>query len=642
MNQDQRGVKYWVVVAASLVALVYANYFLRSTLETSGEYMYNFYRYFYPDAEKALFGPGTPWWKRLLPFSQMTGSWSPTILVVAHYASDWLGPARSWYVFNAAVIVTAFVLSWVVFQSRVFSFTLAICLGFGTHLYYTYPNSGLIGFPLLFCYYLSLLVCMLRVVTSETHRVAWQAAFAVSLLVTALAYETWLDFLVFVWLASPAVALLLWREQQRVWLKRLTVMTTVMTIVGLTYIYIKVTWGYGQQRGMESDVVFNYGLLWPSIEDVVSNGFLNLYMALTTFLPPALVSSTAFYELGGDQLVAMQNGYHAPFGYLVPMQSMFMWRYFAGVLATVFVMVFVRVAMAAWQSPTRFRVAGLIFMIMIATGGPTHTFIKARPLNSMATQTYHVLTAVLGVSLLISLLLMLAWQRWPRAIKGGLVVASAWAVIFYAALARPGMVSHQSANVGLGVQVYPNPMAKLKMLLGYSYLAPAGLKPYQLERIQLRAAPADTADNAVRLIAPGPVLTPLPLGAPPVPEWVIVNSGRIEPVSNGWAVHGDSSEMGYQLISPPIPVAPQQRLLVRPNGVNQAGRVCLGVQTADQSAWLMSPEAGRSELSLDTGTHTAVRFVFANCMTATVPEPTRFVIYGVTYGFLQPPGGAAK
>ena len=50
-------------------------------------------------------------------------------------------------------------------------------------------------------------------------------------------------------------------------------------------------------------------------------------MAATNFLPPSLVSSTAFYQLGGETLVELQHGYHAPFSYLVPMHYLFTWRY---------------------------------------------------------------------------------------------------------------------------------------------------------------------------------------------------------------------------------------------------------------------------------------------------------------------------
>ena len=485
-------IRYWVVVAAGLVLLLWSNYYLRSTLESADVFLFDFYRYFYPTQSSVIFSPDYPKWRLLLPISSMTGSWSPMILVLTHFVTGWIGLAPTWYLANAVLILVSFAASWSVFRSRVFAFTLAIGMGFGTHLYYTYPNSGLIGFPLLFVYYELLLLCAYRVITSTTHRLFWKIAFGLALIVTALGYETWLDFLVFAWLASAVVAWLLWRQGDRERLRRLGAVLAAMTAAGIAYVFIKVNYGYGQQPGMETDLVFNYPYLAPAIEDVVSNIFMNFYMTATIFLPPMFVTSTAFYRLGGDSLVNLQHGYHAPFTYLVPMQAMFMWRYFAGVLAAIFVYGGVRTLKAASRTASFDHFAALVFMIMMATGGPTHMFIKARPFNAMAVQTYHVMTALLGVSLLVSLLLSFAWRRWPRLWPGGVLIAASWAVMFYSALARPGMISHEAAQSGLGVQIFPNPMATLMTKLGRPFVAPGGLALYQL----MKYAPTADASPA--------------------------------------------------------------------------------------------------------------------------------------------------
>lgn len=627
-----RGAGYWLVVAAGLGVLVGANYYLRSVLENADQFMFNFYRYFYPEAAAVVFGPDFPKWRLLLPFAQMTGSWSPAILVLTHYVSDWLGPAVTWYVTNAAMIVISFLLSWSVFRSRVFSFTLAICLGFGTHLYYAYPNSGLIGFPLYYCYLLSLLLCAYRVVMAQTHRRAWKAAFAAALVVTALGYETWLDFMVFSWVAGALFGAMLWRRHNHVWLRRLAGVVAVITAAGLVYVYIKVTRGYGQHPGMETDLVFNYPYLAPAVEEVISNHFMNLYMALSNFLPPFLVSSTAFYQLGGDRLVELQHGYHAPFTYLVPMQALFMWRYYAGVAATLFALACWWAIKRAWVAPTPDRIAAVVFLLMIAIGGPTHTFIKARPFNSMAVQTYHVWVPVLGVSLLISLLVMLAWRsrsRW-RAVA---VVAGAWAVIFYGALARPEMISHQAAQSGLGVRVYPNPLATLKTKLGMAFTPAGGLEPYQLRR--LTPGDSEAPVSGPPPLMPDPSMASLTTRAPALDQWLPASGVSVEAAQSGWRVTGNDTEMGYQLVSPVIEVPAQQLLLVRTKGVNEAGRVCLGILKGDETAWIVPAEPNRTELAVNTAANTQIKLVFANCMTATTRTQSRFSVYELTYGVVQ-------
>ena len=640
MSIGRERVRYWLVVAAGLAMLVGANYYLRSVLETADQYMFNFYRYFYPDATAVVFAPDFPKWRLLLPFPQMTGSWSPAILVLTHYLSEWLSPAVTWYVTNATMILVSFLLSWSVFQSRVFSFTLAICLGFGTHLYYAYPNSGLIGFPLYYCYLLSLLLCAYRVITADTHRTAWKAAFAVALVVTALGYETWLDFMILSWVAGALFGTMLWLRRNQVLLRRLASVVAVITAVGLAYIYIKVTRGYGQHPGMETDLVFNYPHLAPAVEEVLSNHFMNLYMALSNFLPPWLVSSTSFYQLGGDRLVELQHGYHAPFTYLVPMQALFMWRYYAGIAVAVFAFACWKAIKRAWVAPTRDRVAMVVFLLMIAIGAPTHTFIKARPFNSMAVQTYHVWIPILGVSLLISLLLMQAWRQSrsrPRAVA---VVAAAWAVIFYGALARPGMISHQAAQSGLGVRAYPNPLATLKTKLGMTVTPAGGLEPYQLRR--LMPGDSEAPASGPPPLMSDPTLASLTIHAPPLDQWLPAKGIHVEQTKAGWRITGDETEMGYQLVSPVIDVPAQQLLLVRTKGINEAGRACLGILKGDETAWIVPAEPNRAELAVNTAANTQIKLVFANCMTSTTRTQSRFSVYEVTYGIVQVASNIAR
>lgn len=628
MRPPIRGPRYWAPTLVGIAALVYANYYLRSQLEGSSQYLFNFYRYFYPDAVKVVFAPDFPKWRLLLPLQGMTGSWTPMTLVLAHYASDWIGPARAWYLFNAILIIVSFGVAWSVFRSRVFAFTLAICMGFGTQLYVTYPNSGTIAFPLLFCYFEVLLLCIYRVITAETRRTLWKIAFGAALTITALAYEAWLDFLVFVWLASAVLAVMLWRRGERVRLRRLAGVFGVMTAVGLAYVYIKVTYGYGQSLGMESDVIFNYPHAAPAIEDVISNLFMNLYMAVTNFLPPMFVSSTALYTLGADRLVELQYGYHAPFTFLVPMQYVFLWRYYAGAIAVLVAWALFRALKSAWRSPSLDRIAMLVFVIMVATGGPTHAFIKARPMNSMAVQTYHVLTAVLGMSLLIALVLMLAWRRWPRLWPGGALIVGSWAVIFYAALARPAMISHQAGQSGLGIQVYPNPMAILSAKLRIPYKYPAGLNPYMLEHSPPRQPPPP---------APfGGGLMPLPLLLPDVRRWTPLD-GVSFAAGDLPAVLGNDTSSGSQLLSPPLTVPRDHTLLVRVQGTIEQGPICVGALEEPQQRWLVPADQPRSELVIQTGTNARVRIVFANCH-ATAGTPTRFTIQSVSYGLLRNAG----
>jgi hypothetical protein len=632
-----------LVTVAGLAVLVWMNYYLRHTLEDADARLFSFYKYFYPAQEKIVFSPATPWWKLLLPIPAFTGTWNTTTLVLMRLLENYIRPATGWYVFNAILIVVSFWSSWMVFRSRVFSFTLAICMGFGTQLYIAYPNSGPISFPLLFAYYQLLLLSAYKLIVTEERRGPWVALFAVALPATVLAYEGWLDLLVFVWLAAAYLFVMFGRmglERQR---RRLVVVTAVISCAGVAYIVTKILVGYGQTPGMESDVVMNYPSLAPAVEDVVSNVFTNFYMAVTNFLPPSLVSSTAFYQLGGDRLVELQHGYHAPFSYLVPMHYLFTWRYFAGVAATVYVIVLARLLRRCWNAPTAERIALILFLLLMAVAGPTHDMIKFRPMNAMPVQTYHVLTGVLGAALVISWLLMRAWARWPRW-TGGAIVAFGWVVIFYGALARPGLIAHQAAQSGIGVQAYPNPMAALMIKWGRPYPIPGGLAVYQL--MKYSPSPAqDPASGGGPLPAPTTrrfesVAAPLPQAAPPLTQWAHAPAVSVTAEGERFVVVGDSTPMGYQLTSPPLPVTPHTTLLIRVNGTIEQGQVCVGALDESQVRWVAPADAPRSELALDTGGNHSVTIVFANCMPVTEAAPrTRFTLESVTYGTLGAAGG---
>jgi hypothetical protein len=632
----------FIATIAGLALLLWMNFYLRHTLETADQYLYSFYKYFYPEQEKVIFSPATPLWKLFLPIPMFTGVWNTTTLVLSRVLEDYLRPSTQWYLFNALLITASFLISWLVFRSRVFSFTLAICMGFGTQLYVTYPNSGTISFPLIFIYYQLLLLSIYKLVVSETHRGFWKALLAVALLLTAVAYEPWLDLLVVIWFASIYLFFILDRMDRPVLRRRLLSIVGILTVVGLAHIAIKVRYGYGQTRGMESDVWLNYPFLSPKIEDFVSNVFTNLYMAVTNFLPPPLVSSTAFYQLGGEKLVELQHGYHAPFSYLVPMHYLFFWRYFAGALALGMAILVVRAIRRSWARPSPDRVALVLILIMVLVGGagPTHSFIKFRPMNAMPVQTYHVLTGVLGMSLLVSLLLMWGWRRAPRPWQRIGLVAAAWSVIFYGSLARPGMISHQAAQSGLGVQVYPNPLATLLVRWGHAFQPPAGLALYQLMKYSPAAASVTAASSAQPFAGPSALL---PSTLPDVSRWTPSAGVSIKTGDQGTVIEGNNTTDGYQITSPAITVPAHHILLVRLKGVVEQGRVCPGVLDETQDHWLVAADANRHELLVETGPNRHVWLTIANCNppgAATVAS--RFKLEAVSYAILQKADGGGS
>lgn len=615
-----------------LIAMVLGNYFLRKVLEESDQRIYAFLPYFYPAQEKLLFSGAYPWWKLLLPMQEITGSWTATTLVITHLIEMRITPPATWYLFNVLLVIASFGFSWTIFRSRVFSFTFALCMGFGTQLYHTYAVPGGIGLCLLFIYFEALLVCAVKVITGAPRPMMWKALFVVTAVVTALAYEGWLDFLVFAWLAGILLVYVSSIWNRRDWRPGVAFCLVVLTLLGGTYVVIKTQYGYGQSRGMESDVVFNYPTLVPAVEDVISNLVLNLYMTVTNFLPPQLMTSMAFYRLGGDNLVQLQHEYHAPFLYLVPMQSLFFWRYYAGALVVLFCYATFHLFRRLRHHPSAEIVTMAILWVMMATGGPTHAFIKARPMNSMPVLAYHVPVGVMGLSLLISYLLYLAWQR-MRYEKALALVACTWAVILYGTLARPAVLGHEAAQVGLGEALYPDPMRNLNRLLGFGPGTTAqGAAIYRLTRY---IAPTPEPTHV------GQGLDKLPGTIPPLTEWQSGPGVTVTSEKDGIKIVGDASSSTDLLRSPPIPVPQRHRAIVRVDATISAGTLCMGVLDQEERNRIVVPENTRAEYAFDTGDNRHVRIVLANCSADTASNPrATYLIPSISYAILSNAGEA--
>lgn len=126
--------------------------------------------------------------------------------------------------------------------------------------------------------------------------------------------------------------------------------------------------------------------------------------------------------------------------------------------------------------------------------------------------------------------------------------------------------------------------------------------------------------------------TPLPIEAPGLASWSAVTGVTIAPRSGGVLVTGDSSPFGYQLVSPPIPVPPHAKLVVRVFGEVEQGRAAFGILDGTGQHWLMPAVWGRSDFVTNTGANDAVVMVFANYHQPTDGTiASRFSVQSVSY-----------
>jgi len=192
-----------------------------------------------------------------------------------------------------------------------------------------------------------------------------------------------------------------------------------------------------------------------------------MYITLTNFLPPPFISSNSLYYYSAAELIEQQFGYHPTMTYLVPYHYMFLWRYFAGALTALFFVFFVWVLQQTLKENNHFKYLPLmLFLIMTAANGPSHTFVKIRPMNTMPLLGYHVQQGVIGFSLTISYLTHLYLQRAKNKKIAWVVLAFVGMVILYSSIARPKILWHMIEQVGLDVQgPYPNPMKTILSFL---------------------------------------------------------------------------------------------------------------------------------------------------------------------------------
>ncbi len=603
--------------------MIAAHYMFRRVLEHPELRLYDFVKVFHPIAEKA-FHDHYQFWKLLLPIPELSGSWTTTDLVLTDFVVHWLGPANTWQLFNGLLIAASFATSWFVFRSAVFSYTFALCMGFGTQLYHVYSVSGGIGAPLLIIYYELVLTCAYAFITARTPRATrWSgAALAVSIVLMVMAYEGWLDFLVFFCAAAVVLAPALWRRDP-VALRRLTLTTLTLVGIGAAYVVLKVRLGYGQAAGTEADVIFNYHHASPMIEDFVSNVLTHLYIAATNFLPPSFLSSTALYSLGAAELVTEQHGYHAPFTFLVPMHYVFLWRYAAGAIAVVVAYGLVKSVRALWAQPSRDSVCASLFLLLMVVGGPTHDLVKIRPMKTVPAVGYHAILGVLGAALLIGFGLMCFERRSGSRVKTVGVTAAVWMVILYGALTRPAMLSHLAAQGGLGEGLYPDPWRAVEMRLGIPITRPGGDVPYVLERVR----PTGYGSEDIQARAPG-WFSALRVPLPHASAWQAV-SGTVSAAAAGRSrVHGDGVPGRMQFVSPRLDVPPNRTIELRVDVTREQGRVCVGIYDRAADRWIATPEVLGQDYRFDSGSGEDVRIAITNCDMRLSENPDSIFLVG--------------
>lgn len=461
---------YGVRLAVPLIFVNLLALLVRAVWDDAGSLVKPYMATYYSEQVAAL--AHLPWWRFLLPFNEFDGRWGPTGFLLVNLLESWLGEPTVFYMLNAIMITTGYLVSYLVFRSFLLSFLVGVALATTTFNHHVYVVSGSVIMPLLMSFLFIFAFAQVQFIGAKSKQWLWFLLSCVSCVLFALAYEGWLDFAPLAWVIFPVLA---WQYQKREDAdrrNRCVALLTMTTVVALTYIAVKAAFGLGglHPRGGEADLVVTYGhkYIILAIEDLVSSFFTFFYTTVSTYLPPWLFSfSNSLWKFGPEKVVALQEGYHPQASHLVLYNHLFLWRFYAGFALAFFLMWYWKSFRLLNRDFNRHSIIVFVLLSCIVVGSPTHLIIKWRPMHAAPFLGYQTYLAIMGFTLLLCYLPVWVSRRWGK--RHSAVLAAVLAMNFiYCAYARPGLLSVMSQQSFLGA--YPDPRVNMKKWLSESPL----------------------------------------------------------------------------------------------------------------------------------------------------------------------------
>lgn len=444
----------------TLAGIIFFNFLLTYFLFNLPGHAYSWLAYFYKDSFDTVFHEW-PLWRLLLPIPQWTGAWAPTGFITVYATEVLLGPLLSFIVLDGLSIGLTYFISYYFFRSYIYSIFISTLVAISSHNDYVYVVQGS-KFVFLFILYIQILMyAHLKILSCPPNELLkWWAAYALGLILTALAYEGWLAYPVFVLIGTSLSLPVLRKHGETMIAHRALTCAAVSTVTMLAYVTVKITMGFGNKPGAESELIFYYQNISPMILDVISNLITYIYVVAANFLPSEITSSYALNTLGRDILVEEMTGYHMPYSEMVYHHHIFYWRYLAGALIAGLLYSMIRVYRVAWDSGNLTYLLVFLLLLMLALGSPTHALIKWRPMHLEPFLGYKATFAIMASFILIAM----AFAHWWRVTKrpGVFTAASATFLVYmvYIALSRPTVMSLISERVGMGT--IPQPFVRIQ------------------------------------------------------------------------------------------------------------------------------------------------------------------------------------
>ena len=449
----------WVLVLLSI--------FQRAYLEQSDKFLYPWALNSF-SSKIENFKDTMPFWYVFLPGKvNIGGFYTPFNFLGAIYLPGWIGVANCWYLGYVILILSSFFLSYRVTKSRIFSYSFAILLCFGSHLYHTYYTPGSFLAPIILVMFEFVLYAIIQIFTSKNHLKRRYVFYLLTLVISAFTNIIWLDLLAFLCVASVAGVVYVWnREDRKKWIKKILLVIVPAILLGIIILSFQMFFHpeFKTSVGKEEEMVTRYPYLSLAADDLVSNYITNLYMTVSSFLPPFMVNSNSYYLLGTDEIIAQQSGYrnNEESNALIENQHTFFWRYYAGIWLAIFIFSFVQTGKKVYKEHDFHSFTMLLLILFSMIGSPTHMMIKSRFYLSVPVLTYRVIVPIMGLSLFIAYLL----KRWRDKSEKALIgIIAVW--VFYAVicLVRPTFLISQYHIIYTSVRPTPEPIRQLIILI---------------------------------------------------------------------------------------------------------------------------------------------------------------------------------
>jgi len=455
----------WLVIGLGTIVVLAGNLGLKY-LELQNLHRHGLSQYFINFFNITPEMLATPW-KLLLPYavSPPFMRWSTTGLIPVSLLNQSLGVEPTFLLLNSLLITITVLCAWFATRSRVFTLTMAVCIGFGTQFNHAYPNTSVFILYLFIIYLEVNLLFLYRICVGKGDPFINKTLFVVSLMAAALCWEMWIDYFAFIFIFALAAYIAFTRRSDKKMSSRFAFVLISATCIVAVYMSIKVLYSSGLSehftRGLEGESIFNYMLTNNSpayaimaAEDIFSNYVTYNYLALTNFLPPFCFTANALI-FGREAIVNNQFGYATSYGSadFVYYHNIFLWYFCAGAVLLAFLYFLARYLVRFFKDTSLRALALPGILLLIAVGSFTHLFIKYRFYISLPVYSYKCIVSILGVSLLIAYLIVALRDKMSNRKLNAVIMVLTWVVIILGAVLRPVLHSYLASLMKM--PIYP-------------------------------------------------------------------------------------------------------------------------------------------------------------------------------------------